>query len=72
MIKKLYCVHVYCYPQMYEDIEAVNPDEAEAKVFGEWAGRLDDISHVEVKRQCRCGTDQDPSEQNCSECGRAL
>ena len=72
-MKKKYCVHVYEVPHEYEDIMAESADKAEEIVINyEWAGDYQDISNVEVMRQCECGYDNDPKEKTCAECGEKL
>lgn len=70
---KLYCVHVYERPHVFEDIAAKNPAEARGTVIKrEWNGDYNLISHVEVMRECDCGYDNDVRNSTCDECGRPL
>lgn len=74
MKTRLYCVHVYEQCHEYENVRAKSPQEAEAKVIDrEFNGDYETISQVEVMVQCtKCGTDNDPKDKKCQECGYKL
>jgi hypothetical protein len=73
MKQKLYCVHVYERAYEYENVKAVSPARAEAQIVQrEWAGNYDDISSIEVMRQCECGLDNDVERKKCDACGANL
>ena len=70
---KTYCVHVYEAAHKYEDVKARTPEEAEAKVMHHFFNTTyDQISNVEVMRQCECGYDKDVENTKCDECGKKL
>jgi hypothetical protein len=73
--QRIYCVHVYEQPHIYENIKASSPEDAEDKVMRAENFRYDDINNVEVMVQCQtedCGLDNDVADKLCESCGNKL
>lgn len=69
---KTYCVHVYPRPTEYENVRAKTPDDAKTEVVARDKWYWDDIDHIAVMRQCKCGQDNDVDEKTCQTCGETL
>ncbi len=67
-----YCVHIYPRAYEYESIKAKTPKDAERKAVRAAAMDYEDIERLEVMRECECGTDNDPENKTCEECGKKL
>ena len=69
---KTFCVHVF-ERKHFESVEATDAREAEKLVLdANYPNGYDAIADVEVMRECACGTDNEPGERVCDNCGEAL
>jgi hypothetical protein len=70
---KVWCVHVTEHPRIFESIEATSAVGAKQLVLGQhYDENYDNVSYVEVMRECECGTDNDSDAKKCSACGVKL